>query len=216
METIQGKKPFAITENEFFHRIVGYENVHLDLGTGDGRFTCHQARQNPQDFFIGIDACRENLRENSRNCPPNALYLIASAQSLPHELDFLAAEITINFPWGSLLRGLLEDDPALFNGLARVACPGAALTVRLNGGALSEAGWALDAGTWRVYENLLSNGYQVKSPYVMEVDDLRACPTTWAKRLAFGRDPRGCLIAARASLKLQPIKEARISESIFA
>jgi 16S rRNA (adenine(1408)-N(1))-methyltransferase len=216
METIQGKKPFVLTENEFFHRIAGYDNIHIDLGTGDGRFTRHLARQNPQDFFIGIDACRESLRENSRNCPPNALYLIASAQSLPHELDFLAAQITINFPWGSLLRGLLEDDPALFNGLARIAHPGAALTVRLNGGALSEAGWTLDAGTRRVYENLLTNGYQVKSPCVMDVGDLRACPTTWAKRLAFGRDPHGRLIAARVPTEHQPIKEARISESIFA
>ncbi|MDQ3258004.1 MAG: hypothetical protein M3R15_29660 [Acidobacteriota bacterium] len=32
------------------------EGIVLDIGTGDGRFVYAYARQNPNKFFIGIDA----------------------------------------------------------------------------------------------------------------------------------------------------------------
>lgn len=216
MESIRGKTPHKLTTDEFSRRIAGYENIWLDLGTGDGRFVRQLSIQNRQDFFIGLDACRENLRENSRDCPANALYLIASAQSLPAGLDGLAAKITINFPWGSLLRSLLEGDTALLDGLTRIARPDAELTIRLNGGALAEAGWALEAGTWRVYDSLQSAGFQARQPQPLGAADLRACPTTWARRLAVGRDPRGWAISARIQVELVTDKETRIIESIFA
>ena len=216
MESIRGKTPLQLTTDEFSRRIAGYKNIWLDLGTGDGRFVRHMSIQNRQDFFIGLDACRENLRENSRNCPANALYLIASAQSLPAELDRLAAQITINFPWGSLLRSLLEDDTALLDGLVRIARPDVGLTIRLNGGALAEAGWTLEAGTWRVYDSLQSAGFQTRRPQPLDAADLRACPTTWARRLAVGRDPRGWMITARIPVANAVKKELKISESIFA
>ena len=216
MESIRGKTPLQLTTDEFSRRVAGYKNIWLDLGTGDGRFVHHMSAQNRQDFFIGLDACRENLRENSRDCPANALYLIASAQSLPAGLDGLAAKITINFPWGSLLRSLLEGDTALLDGLTRIARPDAELTIRLNGGALAEAGWALEAGTWQVYDSLQSAGFQDRRPQPLDATDLRAYPTTWARRLAVGRDPRGWMISARIPVELVTDKETRIIESIFA
>ena len=216
MESIRGKTPLQLTTDEFSRRIAGYKNIWLDLGTGDGRFVRHMSAQNRQDFFIGLDACRENLRENSRDCPANALYLIASAQSLPAGLDGLAAQITINFPWGSLLRSLLEGDTALLDGLTRIARPDAELTIHLNGGALAESGWALEAGTWRVYDSLQSTGFQTRQPQPLGAADLRACPTTWARRLAVGRDPRGWMISARIPAASTMKKEVKISESIFA
>jgi 16S rRNA (adenine(1408)-N(1))-methyltransferase len=215
MESIRGKTPLQLTTDEFSRRVAGYKNIWLDLGTGDGRFVCHMSTQNRQDFFIGLDACRENLREHSRDCPANALYLIASAQSLPTGLDGRAAQITINFPWGSLLRSLLDGDMALLGGLARVTRPNAELTIRLNSGALAEAGWAVEGGTRQVYESLQSAGFQTQRPQPLDAADLRACPTTWARRLAVGRDPRGWMISARIPVELAADKEARISESIF-
>ncbi len=216
MESIRGKTPLRLTTDEFSRRVAGYKNIWLDLGTGDGRFVRQMSAQNHQDFFIGLDACRENLRETSRNCPVNVLYLIASAQSLPAGLNELAAQITINFPWGSLLRGLLDDDLALLSGIARIARPDAELTIRLNGGALAEAGWALEAGTLQVYERLQSAGFQTRQPQPLGAADLRACLTTWAKRLAVGRDPRGWMISARIPVEFATTTETRISESIFA
>jgi 16S rRNA (adenine(1408)-N(1))-methyltransferase len=196
MESIRGKTALEITAAEFTSRLTGYQNICIDLGTGDGRFVRHMATQNRDRFFIGLDACRENLRENSQIKLPNSLYIIASAQVLPKELTGLAKEITINFPWGSLLESLLTNDPALLDGLLAITHPKASLQIRLNGGALSETGWSLEDGIQQVYQVLSAARFRVRQPALMSANDLRACPTTWARRLAFGRDPRAYLISA--------------------
>ena len=41
---------------------------------------------------------------------PNALFVVAAAERVPAELHGLADELTILFPWGSLLRGALALD----------------------------------------------------------------------------------------------------------
>jgi hypothetical protein len=74
--------------------------------------------------------------------------------------------------------------------LTAIARPGAILEVRLNGGALAEVGWRLEDGGERVRQLLRASGFGVRPAVALTAHDLRACPTTWAKRLAFGRDPR--------------------------
>lgn len=190
METIRGKCISFIGESTLAEQRAGYNTIHIDIGTGDGRFVQHIAQTCPNSFVIGIDACRENLHEVSRRAPANALFVIANAQMLPSELHGLAAQVTINFPWGSLLEGLLVNDPALLAGLVTVAHPGAGLEVRLNGGALAETGWSLEEGSAQVRHVLAVNGFDMRPAISLGARELRSCPTTWAKRLAFGRDPR--------------------------
>jgi len=195
METIQGKMPIELNRAELQLRLTGYNHIHLDLGTGDGRFINYMAEQHPCSFFIGVDACRENLRANSRRRLPNALFVITSAQSLPKELNGLISHITINFPWGSLLENLLTGDTRLMNSLEYISSSIASVEVRLNGGALTEAGTALEAGADQIYNNMLRFGWELNKPLLMNANALRNFPSTWAKRLAFGRDPRAMAIS---------------------
>lgn len=190
METIRGRTPLELDSTGLTTRLANHQRILLDLGTGDGKFAFHHARIFPRHFVIGVDACRENLREHSRAKLPNLLYVIASAQDLPRELNGLVSHITINFPWGSLLEGLLDGDPCLLLGLKSLARSSARLDIRLNGGALAEAGWALVAGAWQIRENLVRAGWGAGRSLTMDSSDLRKFPSTWAKRLAFGRDPR--------------------------
>ena len=190
METIRGRKSLELDFSGLTDRLANYKRITLDLGTGDGRYARTLADQHPNWFVIGVDACRENLCEHSQAKLQNLLFIIASAQDLPRELDGLVSHITINFPWGSLLLSLLSADPKLMRGLKSVSRPGASLHLRLNGGALAEAGKTLEAGTDRIYFNLLQAGWQVKIPATMDAQALKRFPSTWAKRLAFGRDPR--------------------------
>lgn len=196
MEIIRGKQTSYIDASAFAGLVSGYEAVHMDIGTGDGRFVRHVAQSYSHCFVVGIDASRENLREVSRRAPANALFVIANALRLPPEFHGLADAITINFPWGSLLKGLLANDPALMVGLVTMARPNASLEVRLNGGALAEAGWSLEEGADRVREALTVSGFEVCPPIWMAAHELRSYPTTWAKRLAFGRDPRAVCLRA--------------------
>lgn len=198
METIRGRKSLELDSNGLTDRLGGYKRIVLDLGTGDGRYAHTLAESRPSWFVIGLDACRENLREHSQAKLKNLLFIIARAQDLPRDLDGLFSHITINFPWGSLLASLLAADPKLMRGLKSVSRPGTSLSLRLNGGALAEAGKTLEAGTDRIYFNLLQAGWQVKIPATMDAQALKSFPSTWARRLAFGRDPRamamsGCI-----------------------
>ncbi len=197
MESIQGKRALFIDAAELYARVTNYPQVLIDLGTGDGRFVEQIARTRPTCFTIGLDACRENLQQASRRAPHNALYLIANALALPSELRDLATEVTINFPWGSLLEGLLKGEVTLLEGLAAVARPATHLTVRLNGGALAEAGWSLSEGAAQVQRVLNANGFTLDRSIELDAAALRQLPTTWAKRLAFGRDPRALLLSGK-------------------
>ena len=67
--------------------------------------------------------------------------------------------ITINFPWGSLLAALLDGDPALLDGLIALAQPGATLEIRLNRGALAEAGYTPEAGVMRIAAGVAGMGF---------------------------------------------------------
>ena len=190
METIRGKTSLELDFTGLKERLAGYQRVGLDLGTGDGRYVRTLADKHTDWFMIGVDSCRENLREYSRTKLKNILFVIASAQDLPSEFDGLISHITINFPWGSLLESLLVSDSNLMYGLKSVSGASASLELHLNGGALAEAGKTLEAGTDRIFYNLVGSGWQLEHPKMMDASALKQFPSTWAKRLAFGRDPR--------------------------
>ena len=186
-----------MTAAELKETLAGYEHILLDLGTGDGRFVYYMAKQHPERFFIGVDACRENLHLSSRKKRPNALFVIANAQALPVELNGLVSHVTINFPWASLLEGLLtENDPLVYR-LKSITRPCARMDIHLNGEALAAAGWTLESAAEQIQRILNAEGWTTKPASCMDMHVLRSFPTTWAKRLAFGRDPR----AVRLSLQ---------------
>lgn len=84
----------------------------------------------PETLVIGVDASAEAMAASSRRAArrgalPNALFAVASAERPP--LGAVADEITVNFPWASLLRGVLGRDDAVLAGIARLAAPGASI-----------------------------------------------------------------------------------------
>jgi hypothetical protein len=190
MEFIRGKHAVGVDPATFARQLAGYSRVLIDLGTGDGRFVRHIASTSPDTFAIGIDLCADNLRKESRRAPANALYIIATAYTPPPELRGVATHLTINFPWSELLEGLLANDTRLLTALAVLCRPGALLEVRLNCGAITAAGWTLEEAGDAVRHSLKLAGFAVTAPRLLDKAELRAFPSTWAHRLAFGRDPR--------------------------
>lgn len=196
MKHIHGARISASVTQPRAQHTNSYSQVLVDIGTGDGRFVEYIARTQPNWRVIGVDACRENLRVAARRLPQNAEFIIANALALPQELHGSATWLTINFPWGSLLHGLLDRERGLVEQLIAITQPNALLEIRLNGGALAEAGWDFEAGSEQVRGVLMHHGFNTQSALALDKVALRAIPTTWAKRLAWGRDPRACLIRA--------------------
>jgi len=189
METIRGKTSLEMTASDLQKQLMGYKHILLDLGTGDGLYVRCRAEQHKERFFIGVDACRDNLRANSRRKLPNALFIIANTQALLTELNGLASHVTINFPWGSLLESLLSSEDSLISRLLSATRPFARMDIHLNAEALVTAGWTLESGADQIECIVNTVGWRTKSHSWMDAHLLRSFPTTWAKRLAFGRDP---------------------------
>ncbi len=109
----------------------------LDIGTGDGRFVYQSARADPTKFFIGVDASPKALakvsakiyRKPAKGGLANVLFVQAAVENLPAELDGVADEIHVHFPWGSLLRAVATGDAEVLGNLRRVCAPGCLLEV---------------------------------------------------------------------------------------
>ena len=201
MDTQHGKRCAQLSRASLLMAVASYTCCHVDLGTGDGRFVRHTARAHPERFVIGVDACREQLWEASRRALPNELYVIANVETLPDELVGIASHVTINFPWGTLLDGLLSAGSPVLERVIALLRPGASLEVRLNAGALAEGGYALEAGAATVRRALGETGFMMGAPVALDALALRACHSTWARRLAFGRDPRAVTLDGRWPLR---------------
>jgi 16S rRNA (adenine(1408)-N(1))-methyltransferase len=113
------------------------EGVVIDIGTGDGLFVYQCARENPKRFYIGIDANPrplEKVSERIHRSPakgglPNVLFVQAAIEALPSELDGVADEVHIHFPWGSLLRVVATGDENVLRNLRRICASDAVLEI---------------------------------------------------------------------------------------
>ena len=59
------------------------------------------------------------------------LFLQAAAEDLPTELQGIANEVHVNFPWGSLLRGVATGDAVILKSLRSICAHKALLRVTI-------------------------------------------------------------------------------------
>jgi len=174
--------------------------VVIDIGTGDGLFVYQSAREQPSRFFIGIDASARPLekvsekiyRKPAKGGLPNALFIQAAVEDLPAELDAVADEVHVHFPWGSLLRAVTTGEGLVLGNLRRICSEGALLEVivgldperdrteieRLCLPALSEA--LVDSVLIPRYR---SAGFEIFERGTLLPDEWPRLHTSWAKRL---------------------------------
>jgi 16S rRNA (adenine(1408)-N(1))-methyltransferase len=172
------------------------------VGAGDGHASLTAARRAADTFAIALDASTDRLRDGARAALrqrlPNALFVVASIEQLPHELDGRADAVTISFPWGSLLRGLVTADPCVMVPLARLAKPGATVRVLLSVEPSDAAAGLrpLDAATLRANAAAYrAAGFRLERCDIAMAQEIRAAGSSWAKRL--GQDRRVFVIELR-------------------
>lgn len=185
--------------------------ITIDLGTGDGRFVYHGARRDSERLFIGIDPVADAMAEYSRRAirrpqrggAANALFVVSSLETLPEELAGLADRLTINFPWGSLLRAVALPEADALACIARLCRPRATLEIVLSFDPERDLR-AAELGLTPLSENqqaircgYAEAGFNVPRIERLEASPVRGLPSTWAKRLAFGRERQFWRITAR-------------------
>lgn len=156
------------------------EGVIIDIGTGDGRFVYQSARQNPNKFYIGIDPNVRPLekisekihRKPAKGGAPNVLFIQAAIEDLPPELDGVADEVHVHFPWGGLLRAVANGDVDILRNVRRICSPGALLEVVIN-----------DCIPDQLIERYRSAGFEVLEHGSVPAAQWSEFETTWARRL---------------------------------
>jgi 16S rRNA (adenine(1408)-N(1))-methyltransferase len=99
-----------------------------------------EARARPNAFVLGVDAVAEAMAVSSRRASTkpsrggveNAMFVCAAAETLPGPLEAVADEITVNYPWGSLLKALALPDVDLLGSIASLGRPGARFSALIN------------------------------------------------------------------------------------
>jgi 16S rRNA (adenine(1408)-N(1))-methyltransferase len=121
--------------------------------------------------------------------------VVASAEAIPHDLAGRVDDLTIQFPWASLLRGTLALDDTVAAGIAALLAPAGRVTalvapaprdrLDLPTGAdlLDGAGPALGA-RWSAH------GLAASRPRAATTGEVAASGSSWAKRLLAGGGAR--------------------------
>jgi 16S rRNA (adenine(1408)-N(1))-methyltransferase len=187
--------------------------LHVDLGTGDGKFVLRSARANPGRLHVGVDALEEPMAESIRRAAskparggvPNASFAVADALSPPASLAGRAALVTVNYPWGSLLRAVAAPEAAGLRAIAGLLRPDGRIVALLNASAAEDSAYAdklelppLDRGH---VERVLVPGWREAGLEVLEarvLDPGEEPPhrTSWGQRLVRGSGRETLLVSA--------------------
>jgi 16S rRNA (adenine(1408)-N(1))-methyltransferase len=163
----------------------------VDVGAGDGGYVLHRARTEPRTFAIAIDASPDALASGAwrakRASLANAAFLVEGIERLPSQLTCLAEEVTVHFPWGSLLRGLLDGSSSVIGPIAGLMKAGGELRLLLS--AVGRDGFA------DVTPSVINSrcaAYAERGLHLIDAEwasnaIVAQSRSAWAKRLAIGR-----------------------------
>ena len=176
------------------------EGVIIDIGTGDGRFVYQSARQNPNKFYIGIDPNTRPLekisekiyRKPAKGGAGNVLFIQAAVEDLPAELNGVADEVHVHFPWGSLLRAVAIGEIEVLRNVRRICSPGALLEVvtgldpERDQSEIERLGLtplSLDFIDTVLTKNYAAAGFKITERGILAASEWPDFETSWAKRL---------------------------------
>jgi 16S rRNA (adenine(1408)-N(1))-methyltransferase len=155
-----------------------------------------RARAEPDALVVGIDAVATAMADASRRAARsaargglrNAMFVVAAAERPPAELVGLADEVTIHYPWGSLLRGALAFDEAAAAGIAALLAPRGRVTAYVS--VMERDGTGLPALGPDVVAGLTArwacHGLTVDEFRPATTAEIRGAASSWARRLADG------------------------------
>ena len=112
-------------------------------------------------------------------------------------LASIADEVTIHFPWGSLLRGALAGDESVFNAICRLPRSGGRLTLLLSVIDRDGAPPLGDAEIARVARAYRASGFALLERRAITRADVDAARSSWGKRLDVGGTRPGHLLRLR-------------------
>jgi 16S rRNA (adenine(1408)-N(1))-methyltransferase len=163
----------------------------VDVGAGDGGYVLYRARTEPTTFAIAIDASPDALVRGAwrakRARLTNAAFLVEGVERLPDELGCLADEVTVHFPWASLLRGLVCGADEIVGPIAGLMKAGAQLRVLLSAVDRDGLGELFPTRLLALRDAYGEHGLRLTDAGLASVGMVAESRSAWGKRLAVGR-----------------------------
>ncbi len=191
------------------------EGVIIDIGTGDGRYVYQSARRNPNKFYIGIDPNTRPLekisekihRKPAKGGASNVLFIQSAIEDLPEELNGVANEVHVHFPWGSLLRAVATGEVALLENVRRICAEDALLEVVIGIDPVRDKSeierldvkpLTLEVVDTVLVPNYAAAGFKIIERGIIAASEWPALETSWAKRLQGNEQRPITYLVARA------------------
>ncbi|WP_075883418.1 methyltransferase domain-containing protein [Candidatus Protochlamydia sp. W-9] len=138
--TLQNNKFVKMPIQEILATCKNYKYVHIDIGTGDGKFVYRQALKTNDTYFIGIDSnpslmgriSKKIARKPSRGGLNNISFIACAAEDIPPNFRSVADRVTINYPWAKLLQDIVVPNPKTLSCIAELAKPKGRLDIMVN------------------------------------------------------------------------------------
>ncbi|MBI5621532.1 methyltransferase domain-containing protein [Candidatus Falkowbacteria bacterium] len=175
----------------------------VDIGCGDGKFVYQLAKEHPDRLIIGVDPSHTSLEKISakiykkpaKGGRENVFFVLANVEDLPEALNGLANQVFINFPWGSLLWGIVAADGTILKNIQRICQSGAFVDVVLSYDPVKDGSADLPELTLEYIQGTLASALAAHGIQLLEVkqltpEELQTYPSTWAKKLSFGGSAR--------------------------
>ena len=144
------------------------------------------------------EASRRAARAPRRGGLPNARFVAAALEQLPPQLNGLASLVAVHFPWGSLLRAALGQDPAGAARIAALPAPGGVLRLLVSAAERDSARGAASLDAEAVVGTYRRLGLAPGVCRAASLADVTAVRSSWGRRLlASGTDRSAWLIEMR-------------------
>ncbi|MCL2498031.1 MAG: hypothetical protein FWF06_05390 [Symbiobacteriaceae bacterium] len=202
MIIMDGKKPVRLDASELRKRIAGFAKLHLDIGTGSGRYLLARVLREQETFFIGIDPVASSMAEGAikarkllrqATCQ-NLLFVVAAIEEPPPELVGLATSLSVLLPWGSLRDGLCTANATMLQKIRSLGSTGCSFYCILGYDDQREEGERQRRdlpSLSKEYFTSLQPAYREAGIAVTHISslgnqELKQLASDWARRLAHG------------------------------
>lgn len=204
MIILHGKEKKNMTAEEFDALCAQFSRVVIDVGTGDGKNVYKNGKSDPDTLYVGLDAAAENMTDTAKKLVKkpekgglaNVLLVVGTAENPPEELFGKADELTVFFPWGSLLQGVACAQEEMLSKLHALCKVGADFTFVTTYSPSFEAAEIEKRGLpalsiefleGEYKETIAPMGFLVEEVALHDNSYAAGFESAWAKRLAHGR-----------------------------
>lgn len=199
---IKGKKILQTKSIDF---IPDNTYTIVDIGCGDGKLIYEIAKNNPDYFCIGIDPnfkglediSKKTYRKPEKGGLKNLIFIHSGVETLPAELANIANEVQINFPWGSLLQGVILAEKSVIDNIKMIAEDNARLVIYTTYDDKFEENYRKERELPELtieYINTVMNdslsdfGIKLTEARLLDEDEKSELSSTWAKKILSARN----------------------------